>query len=303
MAKQTETLKGILVLNKPSGMTSHDCIYRVRKLAGMKKVGHTGTLDPDVTGVLPICLGQATRVAEYLLDYDKEYIAEVTLGQSTETEDQAGDVIEDRPLDVAPTEQQVRQALQSFLGDIDQVPPMYSAVKVNGVPLYRYAREGKHVERQSRRVRIYDIDLLAYDPTCPYPKFKIRVRCSKGTYIRTLGVDLAHSLGYPGHLNHLIRTKSGPFTLDDAVTFEDIEAWSKEQWQVSLHAIDNGLQHLKPITVDQTMGQRLINGQTLVLEEQVTPRELYRVYVENQGFIAVCQAVGPRHIKPKKVFK
>jgi tRNA pseudouridine55 synthase len=297
-----EKINGILVLNKPTGFTSHDCVSKIRRLAKTKKVGHTGTLDPEVTGVLPICIGQATRVAEYLLDYAKEYTAEISLGKSTTTEDQTGEMLDDQPLELAPSKETVLDVLASFKGEIKQVPPMYSAVKVGGVRLHQLAREGKVVEREARAVHIYDLQLLDYLPSLPYPTLKIKVRCSKGTYIRTLGVDLGRALGYPAHMSSLIRSQSGPFALADSFTFEEIEEWNEDEWQERLHPIDSALMHLPQIVLNEELSERLKFGQSLRLEQEVEEGQLYRIYDHQEHFMALYYALHPHVIKPKKVF-
>jgi tRNA pseudouridine55 synthase len=295
-------INGILVLNKPKGFTSHDCVAKLRRLAKTKKVGHTGTLDPEVTGVLPICFGGATRVAQYLLDYEKEYIAEITFGRSTTTEDQTGETIADQPLEKAHTKEQLLHTIESFKGEISQIPPMYSAVKVGGVRLHQLARQGEVVEREPRRIHIYDIQLLEYTPTLPYPTCKINVRCSKGTYIRTLGVDIGQALGYPAHMSSLIRSKSGPFTLSNSFSFEELEAWSEEDWENHLHTMDTALLHLPKIDLDEELSQRVKNGQSLRLEQEVIEGQLYRVYDHEEQFMALYEALHAHVIKPKKVF-
>lgn len=297
-----EKLNGILVLNKPKGFTSHDCVSKIRRLAKTKKVGHTGTLDPEVTGVLPLCIGQATRVAEYLLDYAKEYIAEISLGKSTTTEDQTGEVLEDQPLELAPSKEKLLDVLTSFKGEIKQVPPMYSAVKVGGVRLHQLAREGKVVEREARTIHIYDLQLLDYLPTPPYPSFKIKVRCSKGTYIRTLGVDIGQTLGYPAHMSSLIRSQSGPFSLADSVTFEEIEEWTERDWQERLYPIDAALTHLPQIVLNEELTKRLKFGQSLRLDQEVEEGQLYRIYDQHNQFMALYSGLHSHVIKPKKVF-
>jgi tRNA pseudouridine55 synthase len=215
---------GVLVLNKPAGMTSHDCVARVRRLFRTKKVGHTGTLDPEVTGVLPICLGQATRLVEYIQDLPKAYEVVMRLGTATTTEDATGEVVEEKPVVASEiTEERVRSLFQRFLGEIEQIPPMYSAVKVNGRRLYDLARNGVVVEREARRVTIYDLRLHAIEAADGGVELSFTCTCSKGTYVRTLCVDLGRALGYPAHMKRLVRVKSGPFTLSDAVTLEELE--------------------------------------------------------------------------------
>ncbi|TSB46449.1 tRNA pseudouridine(55) synthase TruB [Alkalicoccobacillus porphyridii] len=230
---------GILPLIKPAGMTSHDCVYKIRRLYQTKKVGHTGTLDPSVTGVLPICLGRATKVAEYMSDFGKTYEAEVTLGFSTITEDADGETLESKAVHEQWTDSEIRMVLQSFLGEQVQIPPMYSAVKVNGKKLYEYARANQTVKRPERKIMIHEIHMLSHSKkTEDTYSIRFSVRCSKGTYIRTLAVSIGEALGYPSHMSNLIRTASGPYTLSDCITFEEL----------SQMEVDDRLQVLKPFS-------------------------------------------------------
>lgn len=220
-----EAMDGVLLLHKPAGMTSHDCVMRIRKLFQTKKVGHTGTLDPDVSGVLPICIGKATKIVELLTAERKTYEGEVTLGIATTTEDASGDIVSEKPIEQPIFRHDIERVFANLTGDIEQVPPMYSAVKVNGKKLYEYARAGIDVERPKRNVRIFELLLLDDRQvfTGERISFRFRVTCSKGTYVRTLAVQIGERLGYPAHMSHLVRTASGPFTLDQCVSFADIE--------------------------------------------------------------------------------
>lgn len=210
---------GILNVNKPAGWTSHDIVAKVRGLLKGPKVGHGGTLDPAATGVLPILVGRGTRIAEYLLEWDKEYRAVLRLGQTTDTQDATGIVQATRSID-ALTEEKIRAAIARFRGQITQMPPMYSAVKVGGVPLYKSARKGQTVERESRRVEIHELDVLGIAG----PDVTLRVRCSKGTYVRTLCADIGEALGVGGHLLSLVRTRVGPLAVERALTLDEIGA-------------------------------------------------------------------------------
>ncbi|MDQ0337307.1 tRNA pseudouridine55 synthase [Caldalkalibacillus uzonensis] len=296
-----DVLTGILVLNKPKGMTSHDCVSAVRKLAKTKKVGHTGTLDPEVTGVLPLCLGKATKIAQFLTEKEKEYIAEVTLGFATTTEDQSGQVVEEKPVQEAPPERVVVDVLNRFTGELEQTPPMFSAVKVKGKRLYEWAREGIEIERPSRRVVIHHLELLRYDQGLPYPTIRFRVRCSKGTYVRTLGVDIGRTLGYPAHLSSLVRTKSGPFSLEQSVTLDEVKTWSSADWPKRLYPLDAALTAYPKVELEKEMIKRVKHGQTIRLNYRVEKGELYRVYDPHGQFIALYYAAQPTLLKPKKV--
>lgn len=216
-------INGIINLKKEAGMTSHDAVFKLRKILHEKKIGHGGTLDPDVVGVLPIAVGKATRVIEYMTDAGKVYRGQVTLGYSTTTEDASGELVEQKAVDSNLTAQAIDRAMGNFKGQITQIPPMYSAVKVDGRKLYEYARAGQEVERPKRQVSIYDFkrtsDLVFEDDCC---RFDFEVKCSKGTYVRTLSVDLGQALGYPAHMSALERESSAGLVLKDALTLSEI---------------------------------------------------------------------------------
>lgn len=218
-------MHGIIPIWKEKGMTSHDVVYKVRKIIGIKKVGHTGTLDPEVEGVLPICVGQATKLASFILDSDKVYEAEVTLGQATETEDRTGKVIEEDTTMKHIPHEELLQVFQNMTGKIVQTPPMYSAIRVNGRRLYEYARLGIEVERPSREVYIRELKRLDGENALEgvYPSFAFRVTCSKGTYVRTLAVDIGKALGYPAHMSALVRVESGGYHKEDCVTLQQLQ--------------------------------------------------------------------------------
>lgn len=263
-------MDGVLVLHKPAGLTSHDCVFKVRKLLRTKKVGHTGTLDPDVTGVLPICIGRATKIVEYLTGATKTYEGEVTLGFSTTTEDSSGEVVEEKKVADSFSRAQIEEVLSSMTGELQQVPPMYSAVKVKGKKLYEYARQGIEVERPVRTIHIYNFELLDDRATFEGEQisFKFRVTCSKGTYVRTLAVMIGEALGYPSHMSYLQRTGSGQFSLEDCVTFEDIErAVEEETINEKLHSIEEALNHLPKLQISDTLAEKVKNGAVLPCTE------------------------------------
>lgn len=212
-----DKMDGILLVNKPSGMTSHDVVNKIRRVLKTKKVGHCGTLDPDATGVLVICVGKATKALQFLTSEEKEYIATLSLGTSTDTYDASGKVVESKEFEGI---NHLEEVLQSFIGKQMQMPPIYSAIKVNGRKLYEYARNNEKVEIQPREVEIKELELLDIQEHL----ITLRVSCSKGTYIRSLCVDIAKSLGYPGHMSHLIRSRSGHFDIKDCFSLEDIES-------------------------------------------------------------------------------
>ncbi|RDW17796.1 tRNA pseudouridine(55) synthase TruB [Oceanobacillus chungangensis] len=293
-------MNGILPLWKPKGMTSHDCVMKCRRLFKTKKVGHTGTLDPEVEGVLPICIGEATKIVSFLTDTKKTYIAEVKLGTSTETEDAEGKIVEEKKVLNPPTTEKIMEVLQSFMGTITQIPPMYSAVKVNGRKLYEYARANEPVDRPQRKITIYDIQLLSTKTD----SFKIKVLCSKGTYIRTLCVDIGKELGYPAHMSSLVRTETGSFSEKNTVTFANIEEAAEiNEQQRLLVPIIHGVNHLDRLDVDEVTKLKVMNGQKLKSPTQVIKTNPFLV-VHQQQLLAIYQnhPDKPEEIKPVRVF-
>src|SRR6185503_8918609 len=219
MLMQPKELEGILLVDKPGDHTSHDVVARLRGKLKMKRIGHAGTLDPMATGLLIILVGKATRVSQYLISLDKEYEGTIELGKVTDTQDADGEMMETRPVPTF-TEGQLREAMNGFLGDQYQKPPMYSAIKIDGVPLYKSARKGEDVERESRFIRVMSWDLLRL----ALPRFDFRLRCTKGTYVRTLAHDLGQKLGCGAHLAALRRTATDKFNVAQALTIEQIQA-------------------------------------------------------------------------------
>lgn len=214
-------MEGVLLVDKPRGLTSHDVVYRLRRKLQMKKIGHAGTLDPMATGVLVMLIGKATRISQYLMSVDKAYEGEATLGVVTDSQDAEGEVRETRPVP-ALTEAQVREVMKTFLGDQYQTPPMHSAIKIGGVPLYKLARKGEEVEREPRFIRVAAFDLLSF----ALPKLTFDLRCTKGTYVRTIAYDLGQKLGCGAHLSALRRTASGKFTIAQCLPLDEIEQLS-----------------------------------------------------------------------------
>lgn len=281
---------GVLVLDKDRGMTSHDCVFKLRKVFQTKKVGHTGTLDPEVTGILPICLGRATKLSRFLTDEGKRYVAEVTIGSATMTEDAHSEVVERRlvkPDDF--TEEQVDEVLERLTGTIEQIPPYYSAVKVNGKKLYEYARKGQTVERPRRTVEIHRLDRMSgltfEDDVC---RFRIEVDCGKGTYIRTLAVQIGEQLGFPAHMSELRRTRSGSFEEVDAVTLETLQNMETvEQRLEKLIPLEEVVKRWPSMTIAANRERYIRNGGKLndvslefdlftVYNEEGIPLALYR---------------------------
>ena len=253
-------LSGVVVVNKPSGPTSFDVVRRVKGLFKVKRVGHTGTLDPTATGVLPICVGEATKVAGFIADGEKEYEATVRFGQVTDTQDAAGRVLETRPVE-GVTEDRVREALRSFVGLIEQTPPMYSARKIEGKRLYELARAGEEVERAPRAVNVDEARMTFFQP----PDCGIFVRCSKGTYLRTLAHDLGARLGPGAHLRELRRTRVGPFGIDESVGVDELMAAAKQgrdELARYLKPLDRALEGLAELRLDPQLSRRVAHGHT-----------------------------------------
>lgn len=214
-------MEGVLLVDKPSGLTSHDVVYRLRRKLQMKKIGHAGTLDPMATGVLIMLIGKATRISQYLISVDKVYEGRIRLGVTTNSQDADGEVMETRPVPVL-TEVEISAAMKGFLGDQYQIPPMFSAIKKDGVPLYKLARKGEEIEREPRFIRVASFDLLGFTS----PVIEFRLACTKGTYVRTVGHDLGQKLGCGAHLSALRRTGSGQFTIGQCLPMDTIEAMS-----------------------------------------------------------------------------
>lgn len=296
------TLHGILPVWKPANRTSHDVVATIRRLTGQKKVGHTGTLDPAVTGVLPICLGRATRIAEYLQEQPKSYEGTFTLGIATDTQDQDGTIIAETEVNqISPA--QLEAVFQQFTGTIAQTPPMYSAVKVKGRRLYELARQGKSIERKARLVHIYSLELL-HIREGNHPQIDFRVVCSKGTYVRTLCVDIGQALGKPAHLSHLVRTKSGPFTKQHCVPLSELERVSPVEWSRRwLLPLEAGLSQFPMVTVSTAVGRRVRNGLPIdVSDESLSANTLICVFVEKE-FTALYKVDTDRQLaRPVKVF-
>lgn len=299
---------GILVVYKPAGMTSHDVILKVRRLLRIKKIGHTGTLDPDVVGVLPLCIGKATKLVEYIQEQPKTYIAEWTAGIATDTEDRTGNTIA-QVNDVQLNQDTVVKAFHSFIGTYEQTPPMYSAVKVGGKKLYELARLGEEVERPSRTVQIYQLEILEMMLEQQYPRVKFLVRCSKGTYIRTLCVDLGHRLGYPAHMSDLMRIESAGFEIKDAYTLEQIEqSVYDNDWEKLLVPIDQALPSFPSLNVPEFMIPKILNGQAIrprfPLPNELDVNERVRILSPEGKLLAIHKVIKTEEFwsKPEKIF-
>ena len=286
---------GILIVDKPAGWTSMDVCAKLRGVFHEKRVGHGGTLDPMATGVLPVFIGRATRAVEFAEKSDKEYIAGLKLGVITNTQDTSGEVLEERHVQVS--REQLEAALEKFRGDILQVPPMYSAIKINGKKLYELARKGREVERPARSVTIKALEILDKQGDSLYT---IRVRCTKGTYIRTLCHDIGQALGCGGCMASLRRTMAAGFTLEDAVSLEQIRTKSDP---ASLLLPVDCLFAGRPVLVLKSAEaeKKIRNGMTAVLPE--LPSGEYRVYSRDEIFLALCQAKGGKLTTIKSFFE
>lgn len=289
-------LKGILNVNKEKGISSARVVSLVRRALNMKKVGHTGTLDLEASGVLPIVIGKATRVSDYMMTKDKVYETELILGAKTDTLDAAGEIIEKS--DKVVTKEEFLQAMKTFKGEIDQIPPMYSALKVNGKKLYDLAREGIEIERKKRKVNIYDIELLDF----AFPKATIRVTCSKGTYIRTLVDDIGEKLGTLAYVNELARVRVGDFDIKDSIKSGDLLEIPKEDLIKKFYPIDTALKDFDKIILDRKYLDNLVNGQ--IVEVDKTYGKIIRVYA-GDDFIGLGNNYsrdGKNFLKMEKVF-
>ena len=291
-------MNGIINLKKEAGMTSHDAVFKLRKILGTKKIGHGGTLDPDVVGVLPIAVGKATRMVEFMQDEGKVYDGEITLGYSTTTEDASGEVVAETPVLSPLDEKLVDEAIASLTGPITQIPPMYSAVKVNGRKLYEYARVGQEVERPERKVTIYSFERtspISYEDKLA--RFTFRVKCSKGTYIRTLSVDLGEKLGYAAHMSHLTRTSAAGLRLEDSLTLEEI-AEKVEAGQLDfLHPLEIGTGDLVKVNLTPEQADEVRFGRFIELE--CSEKEV--AAFEGEKLLAIMEKRDHLY-KPRKVF-
>lgn len=260
-------MDGILIINKPKGYTSHDVVNVIRKKLNIKKVGHTGTLDPNATGVLPILVGQATKVSKYLIEHDKTYVAKVKLGEKTSTGDVEGEIIEKKDVPKNLNEENVLKILKNFIGKQKQIPPVYSAIKVNGKKAYEYARENKKIELEPREIEIYKIDLIELKDD----EITFEVECSKGTYIRTLCEDIAVKLGTLGFMKELERKKVNIFTIDNAINLDDIS-------EKDIIRLEKIFEDKEKIVLNKRRLELFLNGVKLNFNLK---DELYRIYEDN----------------------
>jgi tRNA pseudouridine55 synthase len=268
---QKMNLSGLLVVNKKTKMTSHDVVEKLRRILNFKKIGHAGTLDPNASGILLACLGKATKITKFLAEYDKEYEAVIKLGITTDTYDQEGKIIQIKD-ELKISEVEVIKAVESFRGEILQTPPLYSAIKQNGKKLYQYARAGKQVERKKRKVLIKDIQILEIK----LPFVKLKVSCSKGTYIRSLANDIGEMLGCGAHLFSLCRTRVGPFKLKDALDSETIEKIRNEdKIKDFLISVEKVLAHIPSVEVKDSFARRIKDGPNLFPSSVLSPEKKF----------------------------
>jgi tRNA pseudouridine55 synthase len=272
-------IEGVLSIDKPAGLTSHDVVVKVRRISGIRRVGHTGTLDPLATGLLIVCLGRATRLAEFLARQRKEYLATIRLGQETSTFDGEGIILAEKSVNVSKI--QLSAALEQFKGKIKQIPPMYSAVKVAGQPLYKQARQGKVVDRPTREVSVYELELLRWQS----PEAQIRLVCSSGTYVRVIAHDLGQRLGCGAYLMGLRRTAIGNHRVETAIPLEDLQ---KPGWLDYLQPSDFAVSHLPGVVLSEEEALSLYHGQRIP-QHQESVESLARAYDEAGRFVGVIK--------------
>ena len=275
-------LDGIIILNKQKGCTSHDVVAKTKKLL-KEKVGHTGTLDPNATGVLPLLVGQGTKLSKYIIEHDKEYIATLKLGEKRDTADSEGAIIEERQIDYSVLQKEnVEKILQSFIGKQEQIPPMYSAIKINGKKLYEYARKNEKIELEPRHIEIYKMDLI--DIIKDTIIFK--VQCSKGTYIRSLCEDIAKSLNTVGYMQDLERSRVGKFDIKDSITIEELEQNIEDSEFINQHfiTIENYFKDKESIKLNEKRLSLFLNG--VKLTHNLTD-DMYKIYDENNKFVGI----------------
>jgi tRNA pseudouridine55 synthase len=290
------TVNGIFNINKPSGKTSQDVVASIRHISGQRYVGHAGTLDPLATGVLPVCLGQAARMSDFIMETSKTYIAEVLLGISTDTYDAEGPILQETDPSYIDRKQ-VEALLSSFTGTILQKPPAYSALKRRGKRLYELARAGIEVETDAREVRVYRLELLEWKP----PRFVIEVECGKGTYIRSIAHDIGQSLGCGGHIAALRRTKYGPFDIEDSISLPQLEdAFANGYWPDLLYPMDFVLQDWQAVILSEEHEHAIRNGQPIPSGDIATR---CRAYSTDGRFIAILRSLPDSGLlQPDKVF-
>lgn len=276
-----QDINGIIVINKPKEYTSHDVVAKVKKILNIKKVGHTGTLDPNATGVLPLLLNTGTKLSKYLIEHDKEYEVTLELGIKTDTADIEGNVIKKEEVNWKKLND-IEETLNTFLGEQTQIPPIYSAIKVNGKKLYEYARSGQNINIEPRNIQIYEIELQKIDKQ--KNEINFRVHCSKGTYIRSLCEDIAQKLGTIGYMKELTRTKVGNFTINEAVKIEEIENNKEQIIKEKLISIEKFFESKESIKLNKKQLNKFLNGVKIRIDKQ---ENICRIYNENNEFIGI----------------
>jgi len=298
--KKGRNVTGIVLLDKPIGITSNKALQQVKTIFNARKAGHTGSLDPIATGLLPVCLGDATKISQFLLSADKTYLAGLKLGVKTNSGDADGEVIQSRPVNIKDR-QQIEQVLQRYKGDIQQIPPMHSAIKKNGVPLYKLAHQGIEVERDPRTVTVFDLQLVSFEND----ELKIRVHCSKGTYVRTLADDIGEDLGCGAHISQLRREQVGPFFGDTMYTIAQLEDMGGQGYDILdqiLLPIDKGLMQWPEINLTGDSAFYIQQGQP-VFVPKVKEQGFVRLYLNDKEFLGVGQVLDDGRVAPKRLMK
>ncbi len=290
-------MNGVIVINKEKGYTSFDVVACLRRILSTRKIGHTGTLDPDAVGVLPVCVGSATKAVDLLTATEKEYIATVQLGSETDTQDASGTVL--RTAEVAVIEADIRRVVGEFVGEIDQIPPMYSAIKQDGKKLYELARAGKTVERKPRRITVHEIEVLEFD--LAHHRFTMRVACSKGTYIRTLCQDIGEALGCYAHMAELCRTKTGAFSLKEALTLKEVEDAIEQGDTSFLMPVDRVFEEIPALILSAKESDMVRHG-VRIRAKGFLEGARCRMYDESGEFLAVSVVLENRWKLEKTFF-
>jgi tRNA pseudouridine55 synthase len=293
----TQDYNGVLLFDKPAGLSSNQALQEVRRIFRARKAGHTGSLDPIATGLLPLCFGEATKMSRFLVDADKHYWCEIKLGETTETGDVEGAVVRTRP--VSLSRRDIQRALQRFTGEIEQVPPMYSAIKRNGEPLYKLARQGIEVEREPRQVMVHALELLDFREG---DRVEVDIRCSKGFYVRSLAHDLGELLGCGAHVAALRRLGVGDFSVEQAVTLETLRAMGDvEALRRLLIPVDGGLEHLPDVRLSKDAAYYVCRGQP-VRASGIPPAGWVRLYtMEGSRFLGVGVVTDDGRVAPKRL--
>ena len=288
-------MDGVIVINKPTGRTSHDLVGFCRRLFDIKKVGHTGTLDPDASGVLPVCIGKATKAADMLTASDKAYRAELVLGMTTDTQDASGEILTEQPVNVS--REDIEKTVMSFVGEIEQIPPMFSAIKKDGKKLYELARAGITIDREKRKIKIFDIKICEID--MEKESVTIEVACSKGTYIRTLCEDIGIKLGCGAYMNTLVRIKSADFTLENSFTMEDLLKMKENgTLESALIPVDRLFSEYDKVRLDAFLAGKAKNG-VRIRKKGLTEGNFYRIYDENDTFLCISKYTGSELVLEK----